>query len=187
MRESLGVEPQPDPSLTDIQQLAQLGLRVLKAPRLDRGQITHPVWSSSRDQLVELVKQGQALAATRAELDGKVAEVAWQTDLTGVRRQLAGRGRSLFPWLNRDYREAIVTLKGIVKGELPRRLNERLHLADAVISAREKARALDGESPFAQAGRDAFGVDWKGSNSDFGHLAEIVAWDSDCRAASFAI
>jgi very-short-patch-repair endonuclease/DNA polymerase III delta prime subunit len=184
--DGLRIEARPDVSLNDIQQLAQLALRILKAPRLDRGHVTHSVWDTRRDQIGELVKQGQALATTRAELDGKVAEVAWQTDVNAARRHLAGRGTSLFRWFNRDYRNAVVTLKGIHKGKLPNGLNERLHLVDAVISVQATARSLDESSPLAQVGRDAFGVDWNGSKSDWGRLAEIVAWDGECRAAGLA-
>jgi very-short-patch-repair endonuclease/DNA polymerase III delta prime subunit len=186
LEEVLRIEPRPAASLNDIQQLAQLALRIVKAPRLDRSHLTHSVWDTSRDRVAEVVKQGQAHAATRAELDGKVAEVAWQTDLNAARRHIAGRGGSLFRWFNRDYREAVVTLKGILKGKLPSGLSERLHLLDAVISVRATARTLDEESPLAQVGCDAFGVDWKGSKSAWGHLAEIVAWDGECRAAGLA-
>ena len=67
----------------------------------------------------EIVKQGQALSTTRIELGEKVAEVAWQTDLSAARRHLAGYGGSFLRLFNRDYREAVATLKGVLKGSGP--------------------------------------------------------------------
>lgn len=183
LEESLHLVSRPDANLKEIQQLAQLALRLVKAPRMDRGQIGHPIWDSAGDQVAGLVKQGQALAATRAELLDKVADVAWQTDLSMTRRHLAGYGGSFLRWFNRDYREAVVTLKGILKGEAPRELSERLRLLDAVISTQATSRSLDEDPTLSQTGRDAFGTDWRGSRSDFGQLADIAAWDEDSRAA----
>ncbi len=183
LEQSLHLGPRPDPSLKEIQQLAQFAIHIVKAPQMDRCNIGHSIWDSRRDQVVELVKLGQALSATRAELGDKVAEVAWQTDLSSTRRDLAGYGGSFFRWFNRDYREAVATLKGVLKVEPPRKLSERLKLLDALISAHATSRSLDGNPSLSQAGRDAFGNEWKGSHSDWGHLAEIVAWDDDCRTA----
>ena len=129
------------------------------------------------------MKQGQALAAIRTELGEKVAEVAWQTDLSAARRHLAGYGDSFLRVFNRNYREAVATLKGVLKGKAPRELNERLKLLDAVISAQATSRSLDGDGSLSQVGRDAFGTEWNGSQSDWGNLAEILAWDDECRTA----
>ncbi len=84
---------------------------------------------------------------------------------------------------NRNYREAVATLKGVLKGRAPRKLNDRLKLLDAVISAQTASRSLDGDGPVSQAGGDAFGTEWHGSQSDWGNLAEILAWDDACRTA----
>ncbi len=85
LERSLHVEPRPDASLKDIEQLVQLATSVLKAPRMDRRQIGHGIWDSRRDQLSEIVKQGHTLSAMQIELREQVAEVAWQTDLSTAR------------------------------------------------------------------------------------------------------
>jgi very-short-patch-repair endonuclease len=183
---SLELDSFHDASFKEIQQREQLALRVTKAPRMDRAQIGHSIWASGRDQIAGIVNQGQAHAATRAELDGRIAEVGWQTDLSLVRLHLAGHGRSFFRWFNRDYREAVATLKGILKGEAPRGLSERLKLVDAVISTQATSKSLDEDPLLTQMGRDAFGTEWRGTKSDWGLLAEIVAWDEESQAAGFA-
>ena len=149
-----------------------------KLPRMDRGQIDHPVWETRQAEVAEIVKQGQALRASRTALESKISDVAWSTDLAGTRRHLAAYGRSLFRWFNGGYREAVVTFKGIVKGEPPRRLSDRLDILDAVISVKCTSQSMDDDPSIAQAGLDAFGSEWRGARSDWEVLALIVAWDS---------
>ena len=123
LERSLHVEPRPDAGLKDVEQLVQLAISVLKAPRMDRCQIGHGVWESRRELLSEIVKQGHTFSAMRIELGEKVAEVAWQTDLADARRYIAGYGRSFLRMFNRNYREAVATLKGVLKERAPRTLN----------------------------------------------------------------
>jgi hypothetical protein len=94
--DALGLAPRADATFKEIQRLALLALRVVKAPRVDRAQIGNPVWDSKREQVADLVTRVQAFAASRAEVEDKVADVAWRTDLSATRRHLAGHGRSLF-------------------------------------------------------------------------------------------
>ncbi len=177
----LGVKQQPDASLNDVEHLMQLATCTLKAPRLDRRQITHEIWDSRRDELCDIVKQGGSLSTLRTELGEKVAEVAWQTDLSVARRHLAGYGDSLFRIFNRNYREAVAALKGVLKGTAPKRLNDRLSLLDAVISVQTDSRSMDADGPVSQSGRAAFGAEWRGSQSDWQNLAQVLAWDAECR------
>ena len=109
--------------------------------------------------------------------------LAWQTDLEAARRALAAHGSSWFRWLHRDYRAAMATIRGIMKGELPKAPAERLRIVDAVIETQAAARSLDDDPDVGQLGGDAFGTDWKGTRSDWAKLAEIVKWDEECQAA----
>jgi very-short-patch-repair endonuclease len=184
LAESLRLAPRPDLGLKDIQQLGQLARRVVKAPRMDPNQVAHPAWEDARrDAILELVKQGQTLAAARAELKDRVAEIGWRTELAPARRNLAAYGRSFFRWFHRDYREAAATLRGILNDEPPAALSERLKLIDTLIAGQAACRTLEEDPTVVQLGGDAFGSDWKGSRSDWAHLGAIVAWDEDCRAA----
>ncbi len=185
LERDLGLPAQPDRHLRDVQQLAQYAIRLVNVPPMDRDGIRSPVWDTKWEHVAELIERGQTLDAGRSVAEGKVADVAWRTDLSATRRHLAGHGRSLFRWFVSDYRAAVVTLKGILKGEPPRSLAERLEIVDAVISVQETSRALDEDPSVAQLGRDAFGAEWRGSRSDWGQLAQIVAWDRECRDANF--
>ena len=150
---------------------------------MDRGQIDHPIWETRQGEIAQLVKLGQGLRANRIVLEGKISDVAWNTDLAATRRHLAAYGGSFLRWFKRDHSEAVATFRGILKGEPPRKLSERLDILDAVISAQYASRSMENDPSLGQTGRDAFGTEWRGARSDWDVLAEIVAWDSACRQA----
>jgi very-short-patch-repair endonuclease len=187
MSEAFGIGRQDPASLRDVQQFAQIALRIAKAPAMDRRAIGNPIWKARRDEIAELVEQGRAFADRVEGLQGTVAEAAWQTDLAATRRVLASRGRSLFRWLRKDYREALATLRGILKGEMPKTLDERLAIIDGVIGVQALLKSLDDDPSNSQLGRDAFGTGWKGSKSDWRALADILGWEAECREAGLTL
>ncbi len=174
----------PDaPSMKDVQHLAQFTLRIVKAPPMDRQAIASPVWDSRREEIASLVQIGQAHAESRARLQEMLADIAWQTDLAPTRRALAGHGRSWFRWFRTDYRDALATLRGILKQEMPGTLADRLALVDAVIAAQINSKAVDDDPSWSRLGRDAFGTGWRGSKSDWPALANIMKWEAEARDA----
>ncbi|HEY2154095.1 MAG TPA: DUF3320 domain-containing protein [Isosphaeraceae bacterium] len=183
LAEALEVPPPGSPGLDHVQGLAELALRIVKAPPMDRPRIADPAWATHREAIAGLVARGADLAARRAALEATVADVAWGADLAPTRRTLAARGRSLFRWLYRDYREAVATLRGILKGKPPRSPAARLALVDALIAVQSDTRSLDDDPACTQLGRDAFGEAWRGSRSDWPALAVIVAWEAEAREA----
>ena len=183
----LGIARQDNSSMRDVQQLAQFAIRLVKAPPMDRQAIGSPVWDSRRDEIAGLVKQGQAHAESLAGLQGTVADIAWQTDLSATRRVLAGRGRSLFRWFRRDYRDAMASLQGVLKAEMPRTLAQRLAIVDAVIGVQTHSKSVDDDPANTQLARDAFGTGWKGSKSDWPALAEIVRWEAETQKSRLSL
>jgi very-short-patch-repair endonuclease len=183
----LGLPRQDASSMRDVERLAQIALRIVSAPVMDRRAIGSLVWEARRDEIEGLVNQGQSLAASQAEMQGTVADVALQTDLSATRRSLAAHGRSLFRWFWGDYREALATLRGVLEEEMPRRLDERLRIVDTVIRMQTQLKSLDEDEAHTQLGRDAFGTGWKGSKSDWPALAAIVNWEAESRNAGLSV
>lgn len=181
--ESLDLPRSDAHGLLDAQRLAQLALRVEKAPPMDRQAIANPAWNSQREEITRLVEAGRAGAETRAKLQETLAEIAWRTDLAATRRSLAAHGRSLFRWLRRDYRDALATLRGVLKGDPPKSLGERLELVDAIINVQTDLHSLDNDPIQSRLGGDAFGTVWRGSKSNWSALAEIVTWELETRSA----
>ncbi len=159
--------PVPDAmSLRDVKRLADLGLKLVNAPPMDHRQMGNPVWETRRDEIARIVEKGQVLSASQSALAETASPLAWQTDLEATRRGLAAHGSSWFRWLHRDYRQAMATLRGIMKGEVPKSPVERLKIVDAVIETQTATRSLD-DPDLGQLGRDAFGTYWKGTKSDW--------------------
>lgn len=171
------------PSLKDVQQLAQFALRIIKAPAMDHRAMESPTWEHRREEIIALVQRGRNSAEGLARLQDRMTEVAWQTDLTDTRRSLATHGRSLFRWFRTDYRQALATLRGLLRSDLPRTLAERLDLLDEVIRIQDSLKILEHDPAVAQLGRDAFGSLWRSAKSDWDALGRIIEWDSQCRDA----
>ncbi len=183
LADALKVQGQDAPHLTATQSLRRLGLALVKAPSMDHHQMGNPIWETRYGAIIELLMQGQSLAECRSELDGIVKEVAWHTDLSKLRFRLASRGRSWFRWFSKDHQNGLNSLRGILKGELPKELNEQLKIVDAVIDAQNMAKSLNDDPDSKHIGYEAFGIHWQGTQSNWSDLGAILKWDSECREA----
>ncbi len=164
----------------DSSTLAQYAQRLLKAPEMDRRAIATSVWNDQQPAIASLVEIGTELTLTKQLLGESVAEVAWTTDVAEARRNLAAYGRSWFRVFNRKYRETRATLLGILNGPPPKSNSEQLTLLDRLIRAQKNQQSFDNS---AALGKEAFGDQWRGEESDWEHLNEIVKWESECRQA----
>ncbi|MHC4562117.1 MAG: DUF3320 domain-containing protein [Planctomycetota bacterium] len=156
--------------------LAAAGHRAVCAPRLDRDAIAAPAWEGQRQAISELIAKGQVFRETEQALDGKVTEAAWTTDVGRARAALATRGKSLFRWLNGDYRRALAVLRTLSAGEPPKALGERLELLDT-LTANQDARAHIKEN--SDLGQQAFGSLWSEGSTDWASLDAIASWESE--------
>ncbi|QDU44533.1 ATP-dependent RecD-like DNA helicase [Symmachiella dynata] len=169
-------------TLGAISSLAKFADRLRKAPRMDRQAMANPAWIERRQTLVECQKAGQELAANRASLGPLVAEVAWTTDVGAARRDLAAHGRSWFRFFNSDYRRAQATLRGILSAELPPPLDERLEILDRLIQTQQATQMLS-DSHHNQIGQEAFGMLWRGADSNWTEINEVLTWERECQEA----
>lgn len=169
-----GLLRQPVPSdFAHVEALRRMAEHLASAPTLDSEALRGEVWNAGLSGLRDLVEHGRAFTALRKKLDSKVAEVAFETDLSSARGSIAAHGRSLFRFLNGDYRRAMVALRGVLKGEPPSSHAERVALLDDVITARRHLLAL---RQGIETGRQAFGSVWRGEQSDWDQLASIITW-----------
>ena len=173
----LGLDAPAD--ATGISQLARLAQRLKSAPPLDSNSLGHAVWVQQRNQIDELVQTGIRFAGLHDKLSEVVVESGWQTNLTATRRNLAAYGRSWFRFLNRNYREAQATLRGILIGESPRPLEERLAIVDELVAGQRAQREITADAA-TLLGQSAFGTFWNGENSDWTALSDILDWDTKC-------
>ena len=97
----------------------------------------------------------------------RLTEVAFQTDLEATRRDLAAYGTSWFRWLRGDYRKAMATLRGIIKGELPEQSGRSPEDHRRDHRGPGRAPVARRRPEVGRLGRDAFGTLWKGTQSDW--------------------
>ncbi len=180
---ALNVQRQTLSHLTSIQVLMELGLAVMKAPPMDRRQMSSLVWQTQRDEIDQLVTRGQALATCQSELAGVVAEDAWSTDFKPTLDTFESHRHSWFPWFSQDYREALHRLKSILAGELPNGYARQLQVIRAIVNVQSTVKSLNEDPACDKLGRETFGTYWRGANSDWSKLRDILKWDQECQKA----
>ncbi len=183
LADALGVTLAEGASRTDADGLVRFAGWVVDAPPIDTSAILNPAWNLMPEDIGDLAARGERLRKLRDRLDGQVSDLAWTTDLGPVRTQIAAHGRSWFRWFRGSYREAVRTLKGLHKGPLPGKVADRLDVLDSVIAAQGLARSLDERADNRELGREAFGSLWRGSESNWAAIDEVVRWDARCRSA----
>lgn len=165
---------QPTPNtLLALEQQRIIGDYVAQAPPLDRQALCNAAWNAGLDGLRDVVMNGRKFAAAQEETRGKTIETVWDSDFTQCRSHIAAHGRSLFRFLNGDYRRAIATVRGALTVDLPRVHSERVALLDALISGQRALRSLREMDSAASA---AFGVMWRKEKSDWDQLEAILDW-----------
>ena len=172
--------PMPDTAVT-LMALARLAQCSCSAPPMDRSHLADQVWDQARQQLDELVEQGRIWSETSQKLGGVIAEAAWQTNVAEVRRRLKAYGRSWFRWFNGKYRDAQAELAGLLVGEPPKPLPERIAILDDLMRGQKAKQILEKDAQGTAVGQQAFGNKWQGFDSDWDGLSKICTWELECR------
>src|SRR5262249_14111259 len=128
----------------------------------------------ARGAIAELITAGEKLDSARISLQGCVVEVAWLTDVTLIRQQLATSGRSLFRLMRGAYRRAVRQLRSLLSKPLPRPFDESLRIVDTLLAAQLSRAHLERERAL---GEEAFGSLYRGDRSDWNQLAAIETWE----------
>jgi very-short-patch-repair endonuclease/DNA polymerase III delta prime subunit len=183
LRQSLALSDLGDLTLRGAQQMVDLAARVLSAPPMDRSHICDPVWANDWGRVRDLAQRGETFSTHRDELRDTVLSFSCQIDLASTRRNLARFAGSFFRWFRKEYREACAQFRGVLKDKPPRQLAERLRVLDGLIAIQTGSKELDEDPSTTRLGREAFGVEWRGSESDWSRLAAILQWDVDCTSA----
>ncbi|NTG27195.1 DUF3320 domain-containing protein [Agrobacterium rhizogenes] len=159
------------PTLGSIDRLIVIGQRVADAPDASPDAFVAAIWERGLDQAADLAEAVSEFRRVRSELDGKVSDQAWETDLSQVRTAVAVHGKRFFKFLSGDWRKAKALLTTVMPSEYPP--DETVRLLD-LLQKGKTARAVvkDGDG----LGRSAFGADWRGEKSDPKPLENLVLW-----------
>ncbi|MDA0588220.1 MAG: DUF3320 domain-containing protein [Planctomycetota bacterium] len=168
----------------EVTNLSRIARRLVAAPQVDLTSLSDSVWDDSLADVTKLVSTGVTLAATRSQLENKVATVAWTTDVSAARVAIAAHGRSWFRIFNGSYRAGMAILKGILTGPPPGSYDQRLRLLDSLLEARQATTTIEDDAHHRRLGVSAFGKFWRGADSDWATLDAFLKWNSDVGAAS---
>ena len=175
----------PEPSTwAEAHQQGLWAEHLAQAPTLDRATIVAGVWDGPLPVIRALLNAGQRYATAFLETGEHVIASAWEQDFEPVRVTLAAHGRSLFRFLNGDYRRALSTLRAVSKRELPAGLDARLAWVDTLIAGQRALREL---RLGAGLGAAAFGIQWQAERSDWGALEQVVGWVEQVRAVGLGL
>ena len=122
---------------------------------------------------LELCEQIAAWQRGKADLLAAVIENALAIDWDQARLVLAARGKSLFRWLNGDYRNAVSQLKSVFRRQAPKDLAGRLAILDRLLESRAQRRAI---SKQAELGRQTLGLAWREEDTGVDALLPPLRW-----------
>ncbi|RWR04138.1 DUF3320 domain-containing protein [Paenirhodobacter populi] len=166
-------EPAPE-TLYQVSALVRLAKRVASAPVAQGAALADPVWEQNPAGPAELVSAVKVYQDARAELDGALAEAAWDTDLAPARAVLAAHGTGLFKALSGEWRRANRLVQSCLVNP-----SQPLEASLAQLDRLRQGKAARAEIVRDDAvGRSAFGGLWRGDRSDVGQLSSIVAWQA---------
>lgn len=155
--------------------LALRGLAVIPAPAdADLRAMDLEIWRSDRNALAGLIEAGR----THVEAWGKAGQAlnaaGLGADFEAIRSAIVVKGRSLFRFLDGNYRAQIALLKSYLKAPLPSSQEGRLAIVDRAIAAQVAKKEFEAASTAGAA----FGSAWKGDRSDWAALEAVLAWRS---------
>ena len=170
------VEPQKfHPSCYTATMMVEFVREILAGPKVDPEALANPAWTEDLSAIRGLVSVGLTGQKARADLDRKVAPVAWATNVASARVAIAAHGRSWFRIFNGSYRAAMATLRGILIGSPPRALEDRLALLDSILVVQQAEEEIEKASNH-KIGTSAFGRVWNGVDSDWEQFQAFLDW-----------
>lgn len=152
--------------------LAYLACAVSIPGAADRSALDHVAWADGADKLQSLVESGKRWASARQAVQDWLNDAGWAADYTAIRAALATKGRSIFRFLDGNYRAQISLFRSYLVKPIPKTADDRLALIDSIMAAQKAKGAFDAASPLGEA----FGSAWKGAESSWQALEGVLAW-----------
>lgn len=154
-----------------VARLLTLGERVAAAPDASPEAFAATVWDHGVEQASDLVDAVAVLEMLRADLEDKVLDSAWTTDVASARRALATK-TGFTKHFSGEWRNAKALVRSILRDtSMPEA--DMVRLLDTLSKAQSALRVVRDADAF---GRSAFGADWRGERSAAQPLAAMVAW-----------
>lgn len=138
----------------------------------DLSALVHDAWRSDPEALSALVEAGQAHVESWTAAEQILNAAGLEAAYKSIRTAIVTKGRSLFRFLDRNYRAQVALLRSYLKLPLPAPQAERLAIVDQAIAAQAAKARFTAAADLGAA----FGSAWKGERSDWAQLKTIRAW-----------
>ena len=151
---------------------------VVDAPDVSGLNLAAPQWKSHAGLIKELVDRGFQWQRIHQQYDDLLLPQAWDSYLSNSRHVLNTTGRRFFGRLfSSDYREVCKRLSAVVRGDLPREVDGKIALVDA-IDWEKRIRAHIGgpHSEMYKEAAVALGDRWIGVLLDWDAAAPGISW-----------
>ena len=130
-------------------------------------------WQIKQDEINRLLATGKRLSDIHEHYDQYFISEAWNQDLLQERQHFIIYGKKLWRIFSRKYRQAKSRLMGLMKESLPKKLDKRLELIDAILKLRKEKDVFD---QLESIGSNLFGSKWKEEGSNWNKLIDLSKW-----------
>jgi hypothetical protein len=135
-------------------------------------------WESDHEPLIRLVKLGKECAERRRILDLTVKPEAYEADFSDDASKIRLFGNSFRAWLVPSYRKSLSRISGFMLSPLPWSHSEKIRIIESVVEVQQKIKSLGDSNAL---GVTAFGNMWRGKETDWAFLMEILNWAGNCK------
>lgn len=167
---------QPPSSFPEATRLLTAAQWAAKRPKLDGIAVGDSSWHEERERLGELIGSGLRYRALHDQFDAKLLPEAWSRDVLALRSALVQFGNRWWRFLAPEFRRAIRELRNLSQLPVPKKVEKRLSLVDAIRESQQLERGFAEENELLQR---LFGDHWQGPCSDWHLLSEAFAWLRD--------
>ena len=144
------------------------------APDLSGLNLAAPQWRNNSGQIQDLMDKGVQWREIRTSYDGELLPAAWESDFTPTRQALNTAGRSFFGRLfSGQYKQARQQLAAVLRGELPKSVDQQIRIIDAILEAQRLRAEIGGGYNDVTP---ALGRRWAAHNTDWESLAPAIRW-----------
>ena len=162
----------PD-TLEVVESVIHVARRVLDAPNLEGVAVKATEWVTRSEDLASGLRAGERLSHLSKEYDDVLIPEAWGQDVLDIRKELAAYGSKWYRFLLSKYRRARNELAGLCTRPLPKPLDARLEIVDAILEVQRARLRLE---KIQELGQQLFGLRWQGESSNWIQLQTVFRY-----------
>jgi very-short-patch-repair endonuclease/RecA/RadA recombinase len=169
LSEVLGLPPAEN--IRAVEELLHFSEHALEAPDLVSVAVEDDAWVRRREEIDQVLRDGERLKALHDEYDPLLLPEAWEQNLLPVRRDLKSYGSRWWRVFSRRYHAVRRVVATLCDGDPPRSTPDRLNLVEVILEAQRCRSHLDQKD--GPLGR-LYGTAWGGQDSNWPALRSIA-------------